>query len=114
MKNKVEKELNKRNKRFDFKGLFKNFVSGAEEELSEEEIILNDASLSDGQKKELIAGLAVENTLKNKIFGDTVESVKNFSKKSKIKEMNKEQNNSNLKFNVQNRNRKVEDREQEL
>ncbi len=53
MKNKVEKELNKKNKRFDFKGLLKNFVTG-QVELSQEQVIMNDPDLTQQQKGLLI------------------------------------------------------------
>ncbi len=53
MKSKVEKELNKKNKIFDFKGLFKNFVAG-QVELSQEQVIMNDPDLTQQQKELLI------------------------------------------------------------
>lgn len=70
MKSKVEKELNKKNKRFDFKGLFKSFVSSSDEELTEEEIILNDASLNMQERNELLSGLKSTESFAHSLFSE--------------------------------------------
>lgn len=102
MKNKVEKELNKRNKRFDFKGLFKNFVAGAQEELSQKQVIMNDPTLSMQEKKLLIECLDKEEIRASQMNIDEVvhsEERKTFgtvrnNKKSKY-DSKKETNESN-------------------
>ena len=98
MKSRVKKEkiLNKREKRFDFKGLFKNLVSDVHEELSEEEVILNDTTLSEQDKKDLIA-------VTNKYFSDNIEIVKHMgtskgrAKLELEKNMQDKKNNKNEK-----------------
>lgn len=72
MKSEVEKELKKKNKIFDFKGLFKNFVAGAPQDVSEEEVILNDADLTKEQKELLIDCLKKEESYAKQIDIDAV------------------------------------------
>ena len=102
MKSKVEKELNKKNKIFDFKGLLKNIVSNNSEKESVEEDIENNPELSDDVKKALIdCYKSVEESAKRIDFKSVVHfetrkvlgSVRNGnnSKRNIIKE-NKEEN----------------------
>lgn len=72
MKSKVEKELNKKNKILDFKGLFKNFVAGSQEDKSEEEVISNDASLTEQEKKELLASIKNTENLAHSLFAENI------------------------------------------
>ena len=67
MKSKVEKELNKKNKRFDFRGVVKNFIAGTQEELSQKQVILNDSTLTMEQKKLLIDCLENEEERANQL-----------------------------------------------
>ena len=60
MKSKVEKELNKKNKIFDIKGVLKNFISGSQEEQTQEDGIMNDPTVSMQVKKSLIKCLKEE------------------------------------------------------
>ena len=65
MKNKVG--VVKEKKR-DFLGLWKNFINGTPQELTQEESILNDQSISDADKKILLQSLKDEEKLANKMF----------------------------------------------
>lgn len=70
MKSKVEKELNKKNKRFDFKGVFKNLVAGSQDEISEEKEIYS--SLSDQDKEELLNALKNTDNLAHSLFAENI------------------------------------------
>ena len=102
MKNKVEKEFNKREKRLDLKGLFKSFISGGQEDLSEEEVILNDATLTQQEKDELLAGMKSTETLAHNLFAERM------SKAAGKIQYNTKNNNTrvNLKTNSYNRKQK--------
>ena len=54
MKSKVEKELNKKNKIFDFKGVFHNLFANSQVKLTQKQIINDDPELSSDVKELLI------------------------------------------------------------
>ena len=72
MKSNVEKELKKKNKMFDFMGLFKNFVSTSQLDISEEEEILKDSSLSELEKAELLSGIKNTDNLAHSLFEEKI------------------------------------------
>lgn len=55
-------------KKTDILGLWKNFISGNSQELTQEESILKDESISEADKKILLQSLKDEEKFANKIF----------------------------------------------
>ena len=74
-----EKKIKEKNKKFDFKGIFKNFTSTTQTELTEEEVILSDDSLTEEEKKELISVLDNNKSLAHKLFADSLKVAKNLN-----------------------------------
>jgi len=72
MKSKVEKELNKKNKIFDFKGLLHNFCANSQIELTQKQIINDDPDLSSDVKELLIKCLEKDEERAKKIDIDEV------------------------------------------
>ena len=77
-----------KDKKLDFKALWRSFINPEPEELSEEEIILADDTLSEKDKKELLKSLQNNEKLLNKMFRD---SYKTTNLKVKNAEISKEQ-----------------------
>ena len=84
MENKIVKE-----KKIDILALFKSFINPAPEELSQEEVILNNSTLSSTQKEELIKSLKNSDRIMDKLF------------KTSYKTLNLKVETSNLKLNTE-------------
>ena len=76
---------NIKEKNVDFLSFFRNLVSAEPEELTQEEIILNDSTLTADDKKLLLKTIDKEETLGHKLFANSLKSVKhmNLTKGSK-------------------------------
>ena len=65
-----------KDKKIDIIGLWKNFINGNPQELSQEEEILNNQSISESNKKILLQSLKDEEKLANRMFKDYYKTTK--------------------------------------
>ena len=92
----MKKEKNVKEKNVDFFSFFRNLISSEPEELTQEEIILSDSTLTADDKKQLLKVLDKEESLGDKLFANTFKSVKhmNLTKNSKASTIKFDKNKS--------------------